>query len=94
MTKFIHLRSKDRYGNPHTRGGVTVAYVPQGEHEVRFAIARCNSTDNYCRRKGRVKAAGRLNSRSQSTVIACDNSLKPMTEIIAMLTDFGVWNGL
>lgn len=55
MPKFVHLRTK---GN---RGGVTIAYsVDEEAKVVYYALARCNPSDNFCRRIGRVKAAGRL----------------------------------
>lgn len=64
MPKFIHLRSTQ--GN----GAVTIAYTvlsEVGHHEIArtrvfYALAKCSPRDNFCRRTGRVKSAGRLNS--------------------------------
>lgn len=56
MPKFVHLRNLDK-----NRGGITIAYsVDEDTKVVYYAIARCNPKDNFCRRTGRVKAAGRL----------------------------------
>jgi len=57
MPKFVHLRSTSG------KGATTIAYSLDVEQQVcYFALARCNPMDNFCRRTGRVKSAGRLNS--------------------------------
>lgn len=61
--KFIHLREVDIYrgGAIDNRGGATVAYTEQGT-AFEFAVARCSWQDNFNKRLGRTKAAGRLTS--------------------------------
>ena len=57
--QFIHLRDKSS-----CKGGITVAFEYDDESKVvsKAAIARCHEKDNYNKKIGRIKAAGRLNS--------------------------------
>jgi hypothetical protein len=57
-THFAHKHDKDT-----PRGGVTVAFeINQDGMVDAFALAKCGPSDNFCRRTGRIKAQGRLNS--------------------------------
>lgn len=56
--KYIHIRGKDK----PTKGGATFAYMQHEDGSWSYAAAYCHPGDNFCRRTGRVKAAGRLNS--------------------------------
>jgi len=63
-TKFMHLRNLIN-GKPSSRGGITIAYVLNDDFNViGFAPARCHINDNYSRKTGRIKAEGRLKSKS------------------------------
>jgi hypothetical protein len=84
MCKFVHIRnhftetSDGRLPVSHdseisdgveVKGGLTIAYEEDEDHKVvTFAIARCHERDNFCRRTGRVKAEGRLKSKSARTL--------------------------
>ncbi len=73
--KFIHLRAIEvGTGGLRVscRGGLTVAFTPEPEGGYRIATAQCHERDNFNRKTGRIKAAGRLNSAKQSKVINVD----------------------
>lgn len=73
--KFIHLRAIEvGTGGLRVscRGGLTVAFTPEPEGGYRIATAQCHAKDNFNRKVGRIKAAGRLNSDRQSKVIKAD----------------------
>lgn len=60
--KFVHFRNYDPFLNAiDNMGGSTVAYIetPEG---FEYAVAQCSDQDNFNKRLGRSKAAGRLNS--------------------------------
>jgi hypothetical protein len=59
---YIHLRYQEDDGSISNHGGLTIAYRPH-DNEVAFevAIARCNQSDNFCRKTGRCIALGNLN---------------------------------
>lgn len=60
-TKFYHLRYFDQYGiSP--RGGITYAFMEVEPNVIVYATAKCNFVDNYNKKYGRTKAAGRLQS--------------------------------
>lgn len=48
-------------GQVSGKGGFTVAFR-QIENGIEYAVARCHPNDNFVKKNGRVKAAGRLNS--------------------------------
>lgn len=61
-TKFLHYRNVTvDHGKKliQARGGTTIAYV-EGENGFTYAVAYCNDKDNYNRKYGNAKAAGRL----------------------------------
>jgi hypothetical protein len=65
--RFIHLRDHDPHGAILAHGGATIAFevVPGedvGDKDVFFSWAECHYRDNFCRRVGRAKAGGKLNS--------------------------------
>lgn len=56
--KFYHIRNK-----AEPRGGLTVAMeLDANELVIGYAVAKCHERDNFVKRLGRVKAAGRLKS--------------------------------
>jgi uncharacterized Rossmann fold enzyme len=68
--KFIHMRHHQVYhsiygaqviGSISPRGGVTIAYHQDGDNWT-YAIAKCNTADNFVKATGRNKSAGRLRS--------------------------------
>ena len=62
--KFIHFRSKNSDGTVSNRGGTTMAYETDDTgYVLRGAASLCHPNDNFCRALGRVKAAGRINSK-------------------------------
>lgn len=82
--KFMHFRNIEETGNGSivdSRGGATVAYV-QGEDGISFAVAYCHPNDNYNKRLGRAKAAGRLLSERYSRQFKGD--LFSFAEVIEM----------
>lgn len=64
--KLRHIRVID--GNIISgRGGATVsAIVKEDGTVVKWAVAYCHPKDNFNRHLGRVKATGRMNSKTQS----------------------------
>lgn len=62
--RFMHIRHYQN-GSVMSNGGATVAYnVDEKDNVHSFAVARCHEKDHYCRRTGRIKAAGRLHSKN------------------------------
>lgn len=62
MIKFMHIRPL-HHGQPETKGGMTIAYENMGDNTYQYAISFCHPKDNFCKRTGRVKAAGRMQSQ-------------------------------
>ena len=84
---FIHLYNHFQDGTRDNNGGVTIAYMVDG-HSVRYAFAKCRTTDRFCKRMGRVKSQGRLNSPAQSFSFSFtppENSGIPHKDIIPKL---------
>lgn len=65
---FKHARGKNPDGTISNMGGMTLAYTFLQGGYVKFAFAVCHPNDNFEKRIGRVKAAGRLRSPKQSLV--------------------------
>ena len=61
IVKFAHLRDYDFDGCVDNCGGATVAYI-ETRQGWQYAAAVCSPNDNFNKRFGRAKAAGRLNS--------------------------------
>lgn len=63
--KFIHVR---RYEGDSisSKGGRTIAYyTPLLKDSFIYAVAKCHEQDNFNKKVGRNKAAGRLKSKDQ-----------------------------
>jgi len=71
---YYHFRVLDKNGNLHSRGGVTVAFLPvefltDNDQQVPKGVAAvmgvgvCSPSDNYSRNTGRVKATGKAIQR-------------------------------
>lgn len=80
MIKFSHIREEElflEHGIAKTRvdgkGGATIAYEALGNNEFIVAVSKCHHNDNFCKRTGRIKAAGRLKSANQSIQINAEN---------------------
>jgi hypothetical protein len=71
--KFIHLRRivDADLADVDMHGGATVAFKQNGR-EVIYAVARCTDRDNYCRRTGRIIAAGRLLKGQKITAVVLE----------------------
>ncbi len=82
MCKFLHIRKYNEDGTIAGRGGVTVAYNQLGTDSFVYAVAQCHSNDNFNKHTGRAKAAGRLKSKSQYSVV---DNLKDEQEFIQAL---------
>lgn len=67
--KFLHFRRQDGVNGISNLGGVTVAYQRINAYEIKIAYAYCHPKDNFNKAIGRVKAAGRLNSRHNSMIL-------------------------
>ena len=91
MVKFLHLRHKDENGRPKTRGGMTIAYVDEGQGVIHFAAAFCSKNDNYCRSVGRTKAAGRLNSDQYRYTVNDDKTGKTEERLVRSLVQNKLW---
>lgn len=57
--KFMHYRKYDNMFSPSSRGGLTIAYIEDGD-TVKYATARCSDKDNFDKAQGRKLAAERL----------------------------------
>lgn len=83
MTQFIHLRRNDprfEHGVTDPRGGITVAFdLDEDTGLVVSQAAFCNNKDNYNKRLGRVKAAGRLSS---NPILGAFDDLKEYRQFI------------
>ena len=56
-------------------GGITIAYQFAGDKQIEYALAMCAKSDAYCKRLGRAKASGRLNSSHyRQTLAVADNN--------------------
>lgn len=62
---YIHLRPDSSRTNTN---GLTIAYRPITDDKIEYAVAICSSRDNFCRRQGRIKSSGRLNSERYRVV--------------------------
>lgn len=70
---FIHLRNRSE-STVSNCGGATIAYRETDDGKIEFAIARCMPNENFSRKEGRVRSAGRINSPRLRKVTG------PMTE--------------
>lgn len=59
--KFIHYRQRAADGTVSPRGGLTIAFVEDGDR-VLSAASKCHNNDNFNRKLGRIRASGRLRS--------------------------------
>lgn len=63
MTKFIHIRRGIGAGLQE-KGGATIAYEFNPDtRQAQYAVAKCSTRDNYCKKIGRDIAQGRLLNR-------------------------------
>lgn len=65
---FKHARGKNPDGTISNMGGITLAYTFFQGGYVKFAVAVCHPNDNFEKRIGRVKSAGRLRSAKHSLI--------------------------
>lgn len=63
--KFLHIRNVSPEDKISSKGGLTIAYYLENNN-IRYAEAHCHPKDTFCKRLGRVKAAGRLKSNTLS----------------------------
>lgn len=64
MPKFVHIRNYMEDGSVSSKGGYTIAYDPLTNDSFAFAVAKCHEKDNFNKKTGRNKAAGRLKSKN------------------------------
>ena len=57
--RYMHVRVIDENGVILPNGGITIAYMATPK-DIMLHMAQCHHMDNYEKRLGRVKAAGRL----------------------------------
>jgi hypothetical protein len=69
---FRHVRNIDGEGNVGNMGGATIAYQEIAPDVFKIAVAKCHPKDNFCKKIGRVKSTGRLNSTNLSYVVNTD----------------------
>lgn len=61
MPKFAHIRLRNSDGSIACKGGITIAFEDLGDPDFfSYALAFCHEQDNYNKKIGRAKAAGRL----------------------------------
>jgi hypothetical protein len=65
---FKHVRGKNPDGTISNMGGMTLAYTFLQGGYVKFAVAVCHPNDNFEKRIGRVKSAGRLRSANYAII--------------------------
>lgn len=66
--EFAHVRMRNPDGNVTNHRGSTFAFKEVGDGQIVYAAAHCGPNDNFNKKLGRAKAAGRLNSdRYKST---------------------------
>lgn len=60
--RFLHIREITNVPFPRhsEKGGKTICYHEDEEGNIWYAIAKCSSKDNFCRRIGREVSSGRL----------------------------------
>ena len=80
--KYIHIRNRNDNNTIASKGGTTVAYGVDGGNVV-FAFSRCGPLDAYSKKQGRVKATGRLKSKSQSGLFELDEKLPVVDQVIS-----------
>ena len=91
-TKYIHLRQhiyNERGSDVLSKGGATVAFeiIPvEGGIDVRYAFAKCNLSDTFNRKTGRVKSGGRLKSHQYSNLLKMRGA-PTLKEIISSLIE-------
>lgn len=67
MTKFIHIRTG-------LKGGITIGYnFDPLTRVVRYAVARCNSKENYNKKIGRAVTTGRLGAYHDRAFTIAEN---------------------
>lgn len=66
---FRHLRNFYEGGNVSNMGGATIAYQEVEPGIIKVSIAVCSKRDNFCRKKGRIIAGGRIKSPYLSVLL-------------------------
>ena len=64
------------------KGGLTVAYR-HTDGKVSYAIAMCNTKDNYCKAKGRMIATGRLLAGRNTYKVVVDTDKHVVEQILS-----------
>ena len=78
MIKFIHIRTG-------LKGGITIGYkleLTPHFRRVTYAVARCNSKENYNKKIGRAVTTGRLHAGHTRVFAVADNNEKIVDIII------------
>lgn len=69
---FRHFRNKNQDGSISNLGGATVAFEKIDEKTLKVAMAFCHPQENFIKKEGRVKSAGRLNSKNYAVTLNVD----------------------
>jgi hypothetical protein len=84
MCKFLHIRNTEA-GQVTGKGGLTVAYS-QAEGNLYYAVARCSSRENFCRKIGRAVSRGRL-AEGKGTVLPIGESEKAYDVLLEAISN-------
>lgn len=86
MPKFAHIRFKNPDGTVTCKGGITIAFDVVDSitdpHQYKYAMAFCHEQDNYNKKIGRAKAAGRLISARYRQSTFADSTSDLISQIL------------
>lgn len=77
--KFVHLRFASADGQILAGGGTTVAYR-RTDAGIEYGVSKCHPRDNYVKSLGRIKANGRLTSKSHKTFVGDEREFQASLE--------------
>ena len=92
----MHFRSFSVWSEVESRGGATVAIIPDDQNKTAtISIARCNPHDVFCKKTGREIAAGRIraalegreSSADKIRVINIEDPMHLKTSVATVLKD-------
>lgn len=87
--KLRHLRYVDSNGNISNLGGITVsALVDDNFNVIQYGVAKCHAYDNFSKRFGRIKATGRMRSKSGIIPVHRDMKFGDLIDMISDESDF------
>ncbi len=67
------------------KGGATIAFLREKD-AVHYAFTECNYQDTFYKKRGRIQAGGRLNSKNYRLTLPCPSELT-LKEVIQNLKE-------